>query len=445
VDKQWHELSPDEKLRIRQARWLSGEGTKFVSLKAKRLFQERETRITSTIQLKIPDRVPIWLQDLSFFPAKYTGATFQNLMYDSRALVSAFKKTLLDFEPDMFFRPPLPTTGEVLDILDCRQLKWPGNAFAPDRPFQYVEGEYMKADEYDEFINDPTDFIIRKYLPRFLGVLKPMEKLPSFKGFLSGYMGLPKGVAFAGKDMVSAFKSFYRAAVKMQKHDSLVQSFIAGMKNLGYPPAFGGSVVAPFDIISDTLRGMHGVMIDMYRRPDKLQVAIEKITPFLVESVIDGANNTGNPRAMITMHRGSDCFMSKKQWDTFYWPGYKKILVALLNEGITPVLFLEGNVTSRLEYFADLPRGRVLALLDSTDMFKAKEILGNKVCISGMMPVSLLQMGTPDEVKAYAKKLIDVCGKDGGFIMGPRSVMDEANPALVKVWFDYTKEYGVYK
>jgi uroporphyrinogen-III decarboxylase len=91
-----------------------------------------------------------------------------------------------------------------------------------------------------------------------------------------------------------------------------------------------------------------------------------------------------------------------------------------------------------------LPKGKILGLFDSTDIFKAKEILGNTMCLSGMMPPSLLQTGTPDEVKAYSKKLIDVCGKNGGFVMGPRSVMDEANPELVKVWFNYTKEYGVY-
>ena len=66
------------------------------------------------------------------------------------------------------------------------------------------------------------------------------------------------------------------------------------------------------------------------------------------------------------------------------------------------------------------------------------------MCMSGFMPLSILQTGTPEKVKAYAKKLIDVLGKGGGFIMGPRSAMDESNPELVKVWFDFTKEYGVY-
>ena len=29
--------------------------------------------------------------------------------------------------------------------------------------------------------------------------------------------------------------------------------------------------------------------------------------------------------------------------------------------------------------------------------------------------------------------------------MGPKSAMDEANPELVKIWFEFTKEYGVYR
>ena len=86
-----------------------------------------------------------------------------------------------------------------------------------------------------------------------------------------------------------------------------------------------------------------------------------------------------------------------------------------------------------------------MGFFDSTDIYRAIEILGNSMCMSGFMPLSLLHAGTPEKVKAYAKELIDVVGKDGGFIMGPKSAMDEANPELAKVWFDFTKEYGVYK
>jgi len=67
------------------------------------------------------------------------------------------------------------------------------------------------------------------------------------------------------------------------------------------------------------------------------------------------------------------------------------------------------------------------------------------MCIMGDMPLVLLQTGTPEQVKDYAKKLIDVVGKDGGFIMAPNAELDYAKPELMRVWVDFTREYGVYR
>jgi putative intracellular protease/amidase len=48
-------------------------------------------------------------------------------------------------------------------------------------------------------------------------------------------------------------------------------------------------------------------------------------------------------------------------------------------------------------------------------------------------------------VKAYCKKLIDVVGKDGGFIMDASTVVDDAKPDNLKAMFAITREYGVYR
>jgi uroporphyrinogen-III decarboxylase len=77
-------------------------------------------------------------------------------------------------------------------------------------------------------------------------------------------------------------------------------------------------------------------------------------------------------------------------------------------------------------------------------MFKAKEVLGDTVCIRGNVPLSILITGTPDDVKAYCKKLIDVCGKGGGFIMDSATGLDDAKAENVKTMFEFTREYGVY-
>jgi hypothetical protein len=411
------------------------------------LYNERKKRVDDAIALKVPDRVPIWFQDASFFPAKYTGITFKEAMYDSDKVFAAYKKTFLDFEPDFYFNPghALHTPGEALEVMNCNQVVLPGQKGIPvNHSFQFVEDEYMTADEYDEFIDDPTAFTISKYLPRIYGTMKPLEALPPIKGLLLGYFGMPLTAALVNDDIVSAMESFCRAARLVQKHEAKASAFVDEMKTLGFPLGCGAITLAPFDLIGDTLRGLRGILMDMYHYPDKLLAAIEKVTPLMIGSALDQSKASESRGVFIPLHKGSDGFMSLKQFETFYWPSLNKLILTLIDEGLTPCPFFEGIHTQRLEYYADLPKGKVLGFFDSTDIFKAKEIIGNTMCMSGFMPLSLLQTGTPDQVKAYSKKLIDVVGKDGGFIMGPKSAMDETNPELVKVWFDFTKEYGVY-
>jgi len=411
------------------------------------LFKEREHRIKDAIQLKVPDRVPIWFQDLSFFPAKYAGIAFEEAMYDDDKLFAAYKKTIVHFEPDMYFNPghAIHTPGDALETLDCKQVKWPGHGVSPHHTFQYVEGEYMKADEYDAFLDDPSDYTIRTYLPRVIGTFEPIKTLPPIKVFLLGYFGLPVSSAFVLPEVASAFESFHKGGLAILRHNSAVASFQKEMRDFGFPCSSGAITLAPFDVLSDTLRGMRGLMLDMYRQPDKVLAAIDKILPTITGLAIAATKASGNPGVFIPLHRGADGFMSLKQFETFYWPSLKKLILALIDAGLTPCPFFEGNYTSRLEYLTELPKGRVLGLFDSTDPARAKEILGDTMCISGMMPLSLLQTASPEHIKEYAKKLIDVVGKGGGFIMGPRSAMDECDPERVKVWVDFTKGYGVYR
>jgi hypothetical protein len=445
MENNWSTLSPEEKRCVRYQRWFTQNIAKCPTPEAQESFRTKEKRINDAIVLKIPDRVPINLQDMGYFPAKYNGVTFRQMVYDSEVLVSTFKKTIIDLDPDTFWNPTIAIPGKALEILDCKQLRWPGGSLPDNCSHQYKEDEYMRADEYDSFIKDPTDFALRAYLPQTLGACQPFKKLPNLNKLFKGYPGLGIISGMVSPEIISAFEKLYQAGLIIKKHFSTIEKFQNEMTSLGFPSCCGPGSVAPFDLISDSLRGMRGVMLDMYKQPDKLLEAIEKITPLLVDSLIADANVNGHPRVRLTIHRGSDAFMSDKQWETFYWPGYKRLIDACIEEGITPMLFCEGNIASRLKYLAELPRGKVVAILDSTDLYKAKEILGGKMCICGLMPVSVLQTGTPDEVREHAKRLIDVVGKDGGFIMAPRSVLDETNPELVKVWLNFTKEYGVYK
>jgi uroporphyrinogen-III decarboxylase len=93
-----------------------------------------------------------------------------------------------------------------------------------------------------------------------------------------------------------------------------------------------------------------------------------------------------------------------------------------------------------------LPKGRVILDLEKTDIAKAKEILGDKVCLYGNVPSSLLVHGTVNDVKKYCKKLIEDCAEGGGFILSTECETPwDAKPENVRAIIDSAKEYGKYK
>jgi uroporphyrinogen-III decarboxylase len=186
-------------------------------------------------------------------------------------------------------------------------------------------------------------------------------------------------------------------------------------------------------------------MMDMYRQPEKLLQALEVVTPLMIKMGASAAKMNGNPIVFIPLHKGADGFLSDKQFRTFYWPTLKKVILGLIEEGCVPFPWAEGGYNTRLEVIQDSPKGKTLWGFDQTDMAKAKELLGRVACIGGNMPSSLLTVGTPQQVKDYAKKLIDTAGKGGGYIMMNGAVIDTAKTENVKAMIDFTKQYDVYK
>ena len=171
------------------------------------LYAEREKRVLDTIALKKPDRVPIMVM-FGFFPARYLGMTVEDVMYDPEKLWKAQWKTMVEFQQDMEQNPfGLRFLGPILDTLDFKQLKWCGHGVGADYSYQFVEGEYMKADEYDHFLFDPTDFMMRKYWPRIFGSLKGFEKLTPMRDIITYSIGTPFGfMSYSSPEVMEALE-----------------------------------------------------------------------------------------------------------------------------------------------------------------------------------------------------------------------------------------------
>jgi hypothetical protein len=422
--------------------WLAPQGIDFISHEAEKAYRERATRIKDAIQLKMPDRVPV-ISSVGFSPAYYAGITTREAMYDYDKACQAYEKYTFDFAPDAHHGPY--GLGQVYDIIDYKLFLWPGHGVGVNMPFQCVEAEYMKADEYDALIQDPSDFWMRVYLPRIIGVLEPFSKLSPFHrviemGDVSSFVS-----QYGRPEIRAAFDALFEAGEQAMKWREALTTSNKRVMAAGFPILHGGHCKAPFDVLGDTLRGTRGIMLDMYRQQGKLIEAIERLTPLMIELGVSDARSAATPLVLIPLHKGADGFMSDEQYKTFYWPTLRKLILGLVDEGLIPLLFAEGSYNTRLEIIRDLPKGKVVWRFDQTDMARAKEVLGDRACIYGNVPAAILSTGTTDDVKAYCKQLIDVAGKGGGFILSPGATLDTAKPENVRTMIEFTKEYGIYR
>jgi uroporphyrinogen-III decarboxylase len=101
-----------------------------------------------------------------------------------------------------------------------------------------------------------------------------------------------------------------------------------------------------------------------------------------------------------------------------------------------PLPALEGYWESRLEVIQDIPKGKTLWMVDQSDMEKVKKTLGKNACLFGNVSSAMLNLGTPQDVEDYFKKLIDTTGQDGGLILGNGAFFDQAKAENVKAIVD---------
>lgn len=440
---EWTDLSPEERREDRFTRWLSPPGIQFVNAEAEKNYKAKVTRFIKAIKLEEPDRVPVMLP-VQFFPASYAGGSLKTVMYDYDELKRSWLKFLNDFEMDSFIGCGLVLSGRMLEIIDYKIQVWPGHGLADNIPsYQYLEGENMKPEEYDDLINDPTDFLLRSFLPRSSSALAGFSKLSRMTPFI----GIPVFYInqFNDPEIRASVQALLDAAQEGSKWQNTVMEVgFAGIQK-GIPNIWGGMCGAPFDLIGDMLRGTKGIMMDMFQRPDKLTEAMERITPLVIDEAVGGANATGCPVIFMPLHKGTGGFMSPKQFETFYWPTLKKVMMGLIEEGLIPMPYAEGNYITRLETIRDMPKGKVVWFFEQMDMAKAKKILGDNACLAGNIPASVLYTGTPQDVKDECRRLIETCAKGGGYILAGAVHMDEGNPENLRAIMEAAKEYGVYQ
>jgi hypothetical protein len=391
------------------------------------LYAQRLKRYVTAMRNEKPDMIPI-RPFVAEFTAKYAGYTCQEVTHDFEKAFIAARKCAADFDWDAVVANMVYVWTGLTQAIGLKYYAVPGIDISPDTGFQYLEppedGAFMKPDEYDQLIEDPTGFLFNVWLPRVSSDVSAMGQPTSYRNNLSFLKG--------GMAMLSYFNGFGKQ-IELLRTESGTVSAIAGI------------LKAPFDIIADKLRGYLGLLTDLFERPAKVLAACEAMMPHLLHVALSGADPDKNVPIGFWMHRGCVPFVSHEHFNKFYWPTLKPIIEEIWARGHQVLFYAEGNWNAHLKSFAELPEKSIVYHVDQADIFEVHRVLGDKFCVSGGIPNFLLSYGTPQEVRDYCKKVIDGVARDGGYIMDAGAIMqDDTKVENVRAMTELTREYGVY-
>jgi hypothetical protein len=390
-------------------------------------YQQRLARYVTAMRNGKPDRIPI-RPFVAEFTAKYAGYTIQEVTQDYQKAFAAARKCAADFDWDAVVGNMVYVWSGLTQAIGLKYYAVPGVQVPPDSGFQYLEPPeneaWMRPDEYDLLIADPTGYLFNVWLPRVSADVTPIGQPATMRNNMSFLKG--------GMAMLSYFGGFGTQAALLRSESGTVS-------------AISGILKAPFDILADKLRGYKGLCMDMFRQPKKVLAACEALAPHLLQVAASGADPEKNVPIGLWMHRGCVPFLSPKQFEQYYWPTLKWITEQLWQRGHQTLYYAEGEWNASLKAIAELPERSIVYHVDKGDIFEVAKMLGEKFCISGGIPNDLLAFGKPDDVREFCKKVIDGVARDGGYIMDASAIMqDDTKPENLRAMTDFTREYGVY-
>ncbi|MEW6401190.1 MAG: uroporphyrinogen decarboxylase family protein [Chloroflexota bacterium] len=435
----WNQMSPLERRKARLDAWQNAP-VPFVSPEAEANYKVRIERLRKIYDMEPHDRpVADPFMGTNEYVIRRKGIQGKDMVYNHEKLREPLLEFHREFQPDVSVAV-LPYPGKPWDMLDFKLYVWGGQKLPDNLAIQAVEGEYMRPDEYKDFIADPTAFWLKQYLPRAYGALAPMAMLPDFPRISESIDTIDLLVPFGLPPFQEMLHKMMEAGNELMKMLAVVGQTGAMIAAEGFPAMGINIVKTPFDYLGDTLRGTKGILMDMYRRPNELLAACEAYVPVLIKSIVGACDRTGAPCAFYVLHKGADAFMSKEQFEKFYWPTWKQVMLALYEEGIISYLFIEGSYNNRLENLAEMPEKSLVCHFDKSDMRRVKEVLSDKYIIAGNVPASLMSAGTVDGVRAYCDDLVELFADKPGYILTHGCYFENTTDEKLRAFMDAVKK-----
>ncbi len=391
------------------------------------LHNQRLNRYSTAMRGGMPDRVPI-RPFVAEFCAKYAGMTCQQVTHDYNQAYEAVIRTAAGFDWDAMVMNMVWVWTGLTQAMGLKYYAIPGIDIGADVGFQYreppEEDAFMRPDEYDRLIEDPTEFLLNVWLPR---------------------VALP--LAAPGKPVTTEHNlSLLKGGMAMMQYFGSIGGQVQRMRDeTGTVSAIAGILKAPMDILADKLRGYFGLLSDLETQPDKVLAACEALAPHLHAVALASSDPSGTVPIGFWMHRSCVPLVRPADFSNIYWPTLRPIIEELWRHGRQTLFYAEGNWDYHLDDFAQLPQHSIVFHMDQADPAKTAAKLGGRFALSGGVPNVMLSFGTPEQVRAKCRELIETCGRDGAFIMDASAIVqNDAKIECLQAMTDATLEFGGY-
>ena len=391
------------------------------------LYQERLSRYVAAMRNEKPDRVPI-RPFVAEFTARHAGFTCQDVAHDYQKAFEAAIRTARDFQWDAVVPNMVYVWTGLAQAAGLRYYGIPGIGIPHTTGFNYIEPAedkaFMREDEYDALIADPTGFLYETWLPRV-----------STEVCQTGAPATKRNNLALVKSAMAMLSYFYAFGPQIQRMRT----------ECGCVSAIAGIFKAPLDILGDKLRGYVGLTMDMHTQPDKVLKACEALMPHLCHVGLTTADPSKLVPIGFWMHRACVPFINPRQFASHHWPTLKPIIEEFWKHGHQTLFYAEGKWRHHFDAFRELPDRSIVYHCDQDDIFEVHRRLHDKFALSGGVPNVLLSFGKPEEVREFCQRVLAEVAVDGGYIMDSSAIMqDDTRVENMRVLTDTTREFGVY-
>jgi hypothetical protein len=366
-------------------------------MNTRNLIYEKDTmtaqeRLDAVVRLEEPDRVPLSLMLYHYAPI-HTGTKMSHYMTRPKIYKDVMKQVWEEIGPWDIYYNINPYSRLLYNYVMMMRELWPGIELEENAMAKIDEIQYMEPEDYDEVMASPSILA---------DVLFRLRMLPRFSQEAEG-----KSLFNMGIDILSGMVNqcrFWRSDFKWWRRQGAVVQ-------IGYQAEM------PFDTFSQA-RDVINFSMDLFKYPEKIGRASEHLSRNFADMSILTAKLMGVPLVQCYCHRSSNSFISPQQFEDLAFPSMEIIINKIIDAGLTPILHCDGDWLKNLKILRRLPSKAIIIQLDGlTDIFAAKQEIGDHICLFGDVPASKLVTGTPDEIDEYCHRLIEEVGRGGGFIL----------------------------